>query len=91
MTPFLQGSHPLKFQLVRKSPGRSRLPPIDVCFVTEELPRTSYGDALDDLRKQDMQAFTYKGMITNAKRAYQEYIEKSPDVSKIEDIIRNIT
>lgn len=68
-----------------------RLPPIDVYFVTEELPRTSYGDALDDLRKQDMQAFTYKGMITNAKRAYQEYIEKSPDVSQIEDIIRNIT
>jgi len=67
-----------------------RLPPIDVYFVTEELPKTSYGDALDDLRKQDMQAFTYKGMITNAKRAYQEYIEKSPDVSKIEDIIRNI-
>lgn len=67
-----------------------RLPPIDVYFVTEELPRTSYGDALDDLRKQDMQAFTYKGMITNAKRAYQEYIDKSPDVSNIEDIIRNI-
>lgn len=68
-----------------------RLPPIDVYFVTDELPRTSYGDALDDLRKQDMQAFTYKGMITNAKRAYQEYIERSPDVSKIEDVIRHIT
>lgn len=67
-----------------------RLPPIDVYFVTEELPKTSYGDPLEDLRNQDMQAFTYKGMITNAKRAYQEYIEKSPDVSKIEDIIRNI-
>jgi hypothetical protein len=26
MTHFLQGSHPLKFQLVRKSPGRSILP-----------------------------------------------------------------
>ncbi len=25
MTPFLQGSHPLKFPLVRKSPGRSHL------------------------------------------------------------------
>lgn len=59
-------------------------------FVTEELPRTPYGDALDDLRKQDMQAFTYKGMIANAKRAYEEYIEKSPDVSKISDIIRHI-
>ena len=58
-----------------------RMPPIDVCFVTEELPKTSYGDALDDLRKHDMQAFTYKGMITNAKRAYQEYIERSPDLS----------
>ncbi len=68
-----------------------RLPPIDVYFVTEELPRTSYGDALDDLRQQDMQAFTYRGMIVNAKRAYQEYIDKSPDVSKIEDIIRHIT
>lgn len=67
-----------------------RMPPIDVYFVTEELPRTSYGDALDDLRMQDMQAFTYKGMITNAKRAYQEYIDKSPDVSKIEDIIQHI-
>lgn len=67
-----------------------RRPPIDVYFVTEELPKTPYGDALDDLRKQDMQAFTYKGMITNAKRAYQEYIEKSPDVSKIEDVIRHI-
>lgn len=68
-----------------------RMPPIDVCFVTEELPKTSYGDALDDLRKHDMQAFTYKGMITNAKRAYQEYIERSPDLSTIEDVIRNIT
>lgn len=68
-----------------------RNPPIDVYFVTEELPRTPYGDALDDLRKQDMQAFTYKGMITNARRAYQEYLDKSPDVSTIEDIIRHIT
>ncbi|MCF7222211.1 BbrUII/HgiDII family restriction enzyme [Marilutibacter chinensis] len=67
-----------------------RRPPIDVYFVTEELPKTPFGDALDDLRKQDMQAFTYKGMITNARRAYQEYIEKSPDVSTIEDIIRHI-
>lgn len=67
-----------------------RLPPIDVYFVTEELPRTTFGDALDDLRKQDMQAFTYKGMITNARRAYQEYLDKSPDTSKIEDIIRHI-
>lgn len=64
--------------------------PIDVYFVTEELPRTSYGDALDDLRKQDMQAFTYRGMIANARRAYQEYIDRSPDVSAIEDIIRHI-
>lgn len=82
-------------EYLRKHPDlagyNGRLPPIDVCFVTEELPRTPYGDALDDLRKQDMQAFTYKGMIANAKRAYQEYIEKSPDVSKIEDIIRHIT
>jgi hypothetical protein len=68
-----------------------RLPPIDVYFVTELLPKTSYGDALNDLRMHDMQSFTYKGMITNAKRAYQEYIEKSPDVSNIEDIIRHIT
>lgn len=67
-----------------------RLPPIDVCFVTEELPRTSFGDALSDLRRQDMQAFTYKGMIVNAKRAYQEYLDKSPDVSKVNDIIRHI-
>ena len=67
-----------------------RVPPIDVYFVTEEVPRTSYGDALDDLRKQDMQAFTYKGMIANARRAYQEYIDRSPDVSTIEDIIRHI-
>ncbi|MGG6462328.1 BbrUII/HgiDII family restriction enzyme [Solilutibacter silvestris] len=67
-----------------------RHPPVDVYFVTEELPRTTFGDALDDLRKQDMQAFTYKGMITNARRAYQEYLDKTPDVTKIEDIIRNI-
>lgn len=67
-----------------------RVPPIDVYFVTEELPKTSFGDALDDLRKQDMQAFTYEGMITNARRAYQEYIDRSPDVSTIEDIIRHI-
>ncbi|WP_062354265.1 ATP-binding protein [Pseudoxanthomonas mexicana] len=70
---------------------QGRTPPIDVYFVTEELPRTSFGDALDDLRKQDMQAFTYKGMITNARRAYQEYLDKSPNVSSIEDIIRHIT
>ncbi len=81
-------------EYLRKHPDLSgyngRLPPIDVCFVTEELPKTPFGDALEDLRKQDMQAFTYRGMIANAKRAYQEYIEKSPDVSKIEDIIRHI-
>ncbi|MDE1965190.1 MAG: ATP-binding protein [Xanthomonadaceae bacterium] len=82
-------------EYLRKHPDLAgysgREPPIDVCFVTEELPRTAYGDAIDDLRKQDMQAFTYKGMITNAKRAYQEYIDRSPDVSKIEDIIQHIT
>lgn len=83
------------FQYLTKHPDMAgyngRNPPIDVYFVTEELPRTPYGDALDDLRKQDMQAFTYKGMITNARRAYQEYLDKSPDASKIEDIIRHIT
>lgn len=81
-------------EYLRKHPDigglHGRLPPVDVYFVTEELPRTSFGDAMDDLRKQDMQSFTYKGMITNARRAYQEYLDKSPDVSSIEDIIRNI-
>lgn len=69
---------------------KGRLPPIDVYFVTEELPRTPIGDALDDLRKQDMQAYTYKGMITNARRSYQEYIDKTPDVTSVEDIIKHI-
>lgn len=68
-----------------------RVPPVDVCFVTEEVPKTTFGDALEDLRKHDMQAFTYKGMITNAKRAYQEYLSAVPHVSKLEDIISNIT
>lgn len=69
---------------------QGRPPPIDVYFVTEELPRTSYGDALDDLRKHDMVAFTYRGMILNGRRAYEEYIARSPDVSKVEDIIKHI-
>jgi hypothetical protein len=69
---------------------KGRLPPIDVYFVTEELPRTPIGDALDDLRKQDMQAYTYRGMITNARRSYQEYIDKTPDVTSVEDIIKHI-
>ncbi len=68
-----------------------RLPPIDVFFVTEELPRTTYGDPLEDLRNNDMQCFTYKGMIMNARRAYQEYLDASPKVSGIDDIISNIT
>lgn len=82
-------------QYLGKHPDMGRLNgrkiPIDVYFVTEELPRTTYGDPLEQLRGQDMHAFTYKGMITNARRAYQEYLDKSPDVSKIEDIIRHIT
>ncbi|AEV64276.1 BbrUII/HgiDII family restriction enzyme [Pseudomonas ogarae] len=67
-----------------------RIPPIDVVFVTSEVPRTTYGDALEDLRKNDMQSFTYKGMIVNARRAYQEYLNASPKVSIIEDVISNI-
>ncbi|WP_426345156.1 BbrUII/HgiDII family restriction enzyme [Alcaligenes sp. HNGD-HTN06] len=82
-------------EYLRKHPDlagyNGRLPPIDVYFVTEELPKTPDGDALEDLRHYDMQAFTYKGMIMNARKAYQEYIDKSPDVSSIEDIIRHIT
>ncbi|KPY59467.1 hypothetical protein ALO93_200075 [Pseudomonas amygdali pv. sesami] len=38
-----------------------------------------------------MQSFTYKGMIVNARRAYQEYLDASPTVSVIDDIISNIT
>lgn len=68
-----------------------RMPAIDVVFVTEELPKTTDGDALDDLRKSDMQSFTYRGMIANARRAYQEYLEASPKNSGIDDIIHNIT
>jgi hypothetical protein len=67
-----------------------RTPAIDVIFVTEELPKTTDGDALDDLRKSDMQSFTYRGMIANARRAYQEYIDATPKVSGIDDIISNI-
>lgn len=67
-----------------------RLPPIDVIFVTEELPKSTYGDALEDLRHYDMQCFTYKGMINNAKRAYGEYLEENAKPSKIDDIIGNI-
>ncbi len=67
-----------------------RAPAIDVIFVTEELPKTTDGDALDDLRKSDMQSFTYRGMIANARRAYQEYLDASPRSSGIDDIIANI-
>ncbi|MFG0865172.1 ATP-binding protein [Pseudomonas sp. FYR_7] len=67
-----------------------RTPPIDVFFVTEELPKTTYGDPIQDLRNSDMQSFTYKGMITNARRAYQEYLDASPKLSGIDDIISNI-
>ena len=66
------------------------IPAIDVYFVTEEKPRTTDGDVLTTLRNANMQAFTYKGMIANARRAYQEYLDKTPNVTKIEDIIRNI-
>jgi len=68
-----------------------RIPAIDIVFVTEELPKTTDGDALDDLRKSDMQSFTYRGMIANARRAYQEYLDASPKSSGIDDIITNIT
>lgn len=68
-----------------------RIPAIDVVFVTEELPKTTDGDALDDLRKSDMQSFTYRGMIANARRAYQEYLDASPKSTGIDDIITNIT
>jgi len=68
-----------------------RIPAIDIVFVTEELPKTTDGDALDDLRKSDMQSFTYRGMIANARRAYQEYLDASPKNSGIDDIITNIT
>jgi len=67
-----------------------RPPAIDVYFVTEELPRTTYGDAIAELKASDMQAFTYKGMIMNARRAYQEYLDRSPHVSKVDDIIKHI-
>ncbi|RMP57958.1 hypothetical protein ALQ22_05193 [Pseudomonas savastanoi pv. retacarpa] len=68
-----------------------RKPPIDVVFVTAELPRTTDGDVPEILRKNEMQSFTYKGMIVNARRAYQEYLDASPSVSVIDDIVSNIT
>ncbi|MGX5729938.1 BbrUII/HgiDII family restriction enzyme [Pseudoxanthomonas beigongshangi] len=67
-----------------------RIPHIDVYFVTEESPRATDGDAIEKLRKENMQSFTYKGMIANANRAYHEYINKSTHVSQIDDIINNI-
>lgn len=68
-----------------------RKPAIDVVFVTAELPRTTDGDALEILRGNQMQSFTYKGMIVNARKAYQEYLDASPNVSVIDDIVSNIT
>lgn len=68
-----------------------RRPAIDVVFVTAELPRTTDGDALEILRGNQMQSFTYKGMIVNARKAYQEYLDASPNVSIIDDIVSNIT
>ncbi|MEE9678713.1 ATP-binding protein [Pseudomonas moraviensis] len=67
-----------------------RMPPIDVVFVTAETPRTSDGDPLEILRGNRMQSFTYAGMIVNARKAYQEYLNASPSVSVIDDIVSNI-
>jgi hypothetical protein len=66
------------------------MPPIDVVFVTAETPRTSDGDPLEILRGNRMQSFTYAGMIVNARKAYQEYLNASPSVSVIDDIVSNI-
>ncbi|MGA3678819.1 BbrUII/HgiDII family restriction enzyme [Pseudomonas graminis] len=67
-----------------------RIPPIDVVFVTSEVPRIVYGDSIEVLRANEMQSFTYKGMILNARRAYQEYLDASPSMSVIDDIVTNI-
>lgn len=64
--------------------------PIDVFFVTEKLPKTTHGDALEMMKKHDMQSFTYRGMIANARNAYHEYLSASPATSTIDDIISNI-
>lgn len=67
-----------------------RIPPIDVFFVTEELPSDVEDRAQDLLMKSSMQCFTYQGMVDNAKRAYGEYIASSQKASRIDQIVGNI-
>lgn len=67
-----------------------RTPSIDVYFVVEEYPVAIGSDAIDIMRKENMQPFTYKGMIANARRAYQEYLSLNDTVSTIETIIAKL-
>jgi hypothetical protein len=69
---------------------RGRPPPIDLFFLVTKSPVLSEDDE-KSLAAYNAQVLTYEGLITNARKAYQEYIQVHATTSRIDDIISRLT
>lgn len=64
-----------------------RTPHIDVFILVSEKPRPLLPQDETTLRLSNIEFMTYGGLITNARKAYQEYFSARKNVSRIDKIL----
>jgi len=65
------------------------VPPIDLFFLVSKSPAVSEGDE-KSLAAYNGQVLTYQGLISNARKAYGEYIEVHATTSRIDALISKL-
>jgi Histidine kinase-, DNA gyrase B-, and HSP90-like ATPase len=68
---------------------RGRAPPIDLFFLVSRNPVQSEDD-YKSLAAYNGQVLTYEGLIVNAKKAYEEYLQVHSKTSRIDAIISKL-
>ena len=69
---------------------KGRVPPIDVYILVSEKPKPLLESDEIGLRINNIEFFTYSGLIVNAEKAYQEYYTAHEKVSSIDKFIGKI-
>jgi hypothetical protein len=68
---------------------RGRAPPIDLYFLVSKSPVLSEDDE-KSLAAYNGQVLTYDGLITNARKAYEEYLQVHATTSRIDQLISRL-
>ncbi|WP_321857226.1 ATP-binding protein [Paraburkholderia tropica] len=67
-----------------------RVPHIDTYILVSEKPQSLLEEDEQSMRISNIQFLTYSGLITNARKAYAEYLSAKGSVSRIEQILQRV-